>query len=113
MNKLIWEGSHFENATTIWNLDGSKLATNKSKIRDAIKAIFGHIPKAVNSDKDQKFATGEKEWYRFQLHTFTNAMISYNRDQCFQGTQLHSTLEYRKLLGDVVLLGFRKENLLP
>ena len=52
MNKLIWEGSHFENATTIWNLDGSKLATNKSKIRDAVKAIFGHIPKAVNSDKD-------------------------------------------------------------
>ena len=52
MNKLIWEGSHFENAAAIWNLDGSKLTTNKSKIRDAIKAIFGHIPKAVNSDKD-------------------------------------------------------------
>ena len=52
MNKLIWEGSHFENAAAIWNLDGSKLTTNKSKIRDAIKAIFGHIPKAVNSNKD-------------------------------------------------------------
>ena len=54
MNQLIWEGSHFENAAAICNHDGSKLTTIKSKIRDAIKAIFGHIPQAVHSDEDQK-----------------------------------------------------------
>ena len=60
INQLIWEGSHFENAAAICNYDGPKLTINKSKIRDTIKAIC-HIPKAVNSDEDQKFATGEKE----------------------------------------------------
>ena len=54
MNQLIWEGSHFENAAAICNHDGSKLTTIKSKMRDAIKAIFGHIPQAVHSDEDQK-----------------------------------------------------------
>ena len=83
MNQLIWEESHFENAAAICNHDGSKLTTNKSKIRDAIKAIFGHIPKAVNSDEDQKFTIGEKEWFTdFTLYTFINAMISHNRDLC-------------------------------
>ena len=46
MNQLIWEGSHFENAAAICNHDGSNLTTNKSKIREAIKSIFGYIPKA-------------------------------------------------------------------
>ena len=55
MNQLISEGSHFENAAAICRYDGSKLTTNKTKIRDPIKAIFGHIPKAVNSDEDQIF----------------------------------------------------------
>ena len=82
MNQLIWEGSHFENATAICNHDSSKLTTNKSKTRDTIKAIFGQIPKAVNSDENQKFAIGEKEWFTdFTLHTLTNTMTSDNRDQ--------------------------------
>ena len=81
MNQLIWEGSHFENAAAICNHDGSKLTTNKSKIREAIKSIFGYIPKAVNSDEDEKFTIGEKDWFTdFTLHTFINAMISHNRD---------------------------------
>ena len=83
INQLIWEGSHFENAAAICNHDGSKLTTNKSKIRDAIKAIFGHIPKAANSDEDQKFTIGEKEWFTdFTLYTFINTMISHKRDLC-------------------------------
>ena len=52
MNQLIWEESHFGNAAAICNHDGSKLTTNKLKIRDAIKAIFGHLPKAINFDED-------------------------------------------------------------
>ena len=81
MNQLIWEGSHFENAAAICNHDSSKLTTNKSKIREAIKFIFGYIPKAVNSDEDEKFTIGEKDWFTdFTLHTFINAMISHNRD---------------------------------
>ena len=83
INQLIWEESHFENVAAICNHGGSKLTTNKSKIRDSIKAIFGHIPKAVNSDEDQKFTIGEKEWFtEFTLHTFINTMISHNRDLC-------------------------------
>ena len=81
MNQLIWEGSYFENAATICNHDVSKLTTNTSKIREAIKAIFGCIPKAVHSDEDQKFTIGEKDWFKdFTLHTFINAMISHHRD---------------------------------
>ena len=83
MNQLIWKGSNFENAAAICNHDGSKLTTNNSKIRDAIKAIFGRIPKAVNSNEDQKFAIGEKEWFTdLTLHTLINAMISHNGDLC-------------------------------
>ena len=60
-----------------------QLTTNKSKIKDDIKAIFGHIPKGVNSDEDQRFAVGEKEWFTyFTLQTIINAMISHNGDQC-------------------------------
>ena len=61
MNQLICEGLHFENAAAICNYDGSKLTTNKLEIRDAKTAIFCHIPKAVNSDEDQKFTIAEKE----------------------------------------------------
>ena len=132
MNQLIWEGSYFENAAAISNYDGSKLTTNKSKIRDAIKAIFGHIPKAVNSDEDQKFTIGEKEWFTdFTLHIFISAISSHNRDLCSViypltvnilaefinsksrvfhkvDNEARITLGYRKPLGDVVLLGFIK-----
>lgn len=71
MNQLVQEGSHFECAAAICNQDGSKLTTNKSKIRDALKAIFGLIPRAASSDEDQKFTIREKEWFTdFTLRIF-------------------------------------------
>ena len=55
---------------------------NKSKIKDAIKAIFGHIPEAVNFDGDQKCTIGKKDRFTdFTFHTLINA-ISHNRDLC-------------------------------
>ena len=39
INQLIWEGSHFENAAAICNYGGSKLTTNKSKLRSC-KSFF-------------------------------------------------------------------------
>ena len=39
INQLIWEGSHFENAAAICHHGGSKLATNKSKLR-SYKSFF-------------------------------------------------------------------------
>ena len=45
LNKLIWEWSHFENATAICNHDFSKLTTNRSRIRDAIKLFLATFQK--------------------------------------------------------------------
>ena len=68
MNKLIWEGSYFENVAAICNHDGSKLTTNKSKIREAIKSIFGYILKAVNSERRSEIYYWSKGLvHRFQI----------------------------------------------
>ena len=36
----MWEESNFENAAAICNHEGTKIATNKSKIKNAIKDAF-------------------------------------------------------------------------
>lgn len=53
------------NFDAICNHEDSKLTINKSKIRNALKAIIGIILKTANSDIDQKFTVGEKVVYGF------------------------------------------------
>ena len=43
VNQLYWEESNFENTTAICNNDGTKIKTNKSKVKDVIKTLFGKI----------------------------------------------------------------------
>lgn len=70
------EASNFD---AICNHEDSKLTINKSKIRNALKAIIGIILKTTNSDIDQKFTVGEKTWFTdLTLHIFIHAMISCN-----------------------------------
>ena len=40
MNQLMWEKPNFENAAAICNHDGTKIAINKSKIKNVIKDTF-------------------------------------------------------------------------
>ena len=64
INQLIWEESNFENAAAICNHDGTKIATNKSKINNTIKVTF-HARVLENSKvlQESKIALEEKEWY--------------------------------------------------
>ena len=69
VNQLYWEESNFENAAAICNHDGTKINTNKSKIKDAIKTLFGKILEPENCNNGRKFSIGEKEWLTdFALH---------------------------------------------
>ena len=84
----MWEESNFENATGICNHEGTKIATNKSKIKNAVKGTF-HA-KALENTKvlqENKIAQEEKEWYTdYILHEFIKAQIKT------QTTDAHSIL---------------------
>ena len=43
LNQLYWEESNFEEAAALCNHDGTKINTNKSKVKDAIKTLLGKI----------------------------------------------------------------------
>ena len=47
-NQLYWEESSFEKAAALCNHDGAKINTNKSKVKDAIKTLFGKIVEPEN-----------------------------------------------------------------
>ena len=74
INQLIWEDSNFENAAAICNADGTKINTDKSKIKNAIKELIGNFSK--QSSEDEIVTIGEKEWYSdFILHRCINVQI--------------------------------------
>ena len=60
LNQLYWEESNFENAAALCNHDGTKINTNKSKVKDAIKTLLGKILEPENYDN--VFSLGEREW---------------------------------------------------
>ena len=73
----MWEESNFENAAAICNHDGTKIATNKSKIKNAIKDTF-HAKVLENSKvlQENKIVLEEKEWYTdYILHESIKAQI--------------------------------------
>ena len=67
LNQLYWEESNFENAAALCNHDGTKINTNKSKVKDAIKTLLGKILEPENCNN--VFPLGEREWLTdFALH---------------------------------------------
>ena len=67
VNQLYWEESNFENAPVICNHDATKINTNKSQVKDAIKTLFGKILEHENYNN--VFSLGAKEWLTdFALH---------------------------------------------
>ena len=53
-----------ESAAAICNHDGKKIATNKSKIKNAIKDIFrARVLENSKVLQENKIALEEKEWY--------------------------------------------------
>ena len=68
LNQLYWEESNFENTAALCNHDGTKINTNKSKVKDAIKTLLGKILEPEN--RDNVFSLGEREWLTdFALHS--------------------------------------------
>ena len=66
----MWEESNFENSIAICNHDSTKIAKNKSKIKNAVKDTF-HAKVLENSKvlQEDKIALEEKEWYTaYVLH---------------------------------------------
>ena len=64
INQLIKEQWNFENAATISIHDGTKIATNKLKIKNAVRDTL-HTKVLKNSKvlQENKIAMEEKEWY--------------------------------------------------
>ena len=60
----MWEESNFENAAAICNHDGTKIATNKLKIKNAIKDTF-HVKVFENTkvSQENEITLEEKEYY--------------------------------------------------
>ena len=78
---MYWEESNFENAAALCNHDGTKISKNKSKVKGAIKTLFGKILKPENCNN--VFSLGEREWQTdFALHRCIKSVIpSQSGDQ--------------------------------
>ena len=69
--------TNFTNAAAICNHDGTKIATNKSKIKNAIKDTFhAKVLENTKVPQENKIALGEKEWCtNYILHESIKAQI--------------------------------------
>ena len=81
LNQMHWEESNFENAVALCNHDETKTSKNKSKVKDAIKTLFGKILKPENCNN--VFSLGEREWQTdFALYRCIKSVIpSQSGDQ--------------------------------
>ena len=71
---MYWKKSNLENAAAICNHDGTKINTNKSKVKDTIKTLFEKILEPENCNN---FFFLRREWLTdFALHCIKSATHS-------------------------------------